>query len=115
MATEAANRVKEWRERRGMTLQQLGESLDTSSVQIARLENGERKLSPEWLEKLGAALNCIPAELLPAHLYKPALNPAEERILAAYRSLDDAEQVRWAKAFLAFSAPLMPEDLALTN
>tara|TARA_R110002074_G_scaffold177242_2_gene340830 strand:+ start:189 stop:536 length:348 start_codon:yes stop_codon:yes gene_type:complete len=115
MATEAPNRVREWRELRGLTLQQLAESLNTSSVQAARLENGERKLSPEWLERLGTALNCIPAELLPAHLYKPALNPSEERILAAYRSLDDAEQVRWHKAFLAFCAPLMPEDLALTS
>lgn len=109
------NRIREWRERRSMSQTELAESVGTTPAQINKLENGDRKLSPEWLWRLGKALDCLPAELLPHTFYRPHLSDAEQRLIDLYRSLDDTEQVRWQKAFAAYCAPISPTDTALTS
>lgn len=45
-------------------MQELAELAGTSQQQIDRLEKGTRKMTAEWMEKLSAALNCKPAELI---------------------------------------------------
>lgn len=60
------NRIKEIRERRGLSTAQLAALVGTSQPQITRLENGERKLTAEWMSRLAQALDCSPADLLAA-------------------------------------------------
>ena len=51
-----ANRIKEWRLRRGLSMQALAERADTSRQQIHKLERGERRLTEEWMRRIANIL-----------------------------------------------------------
>ena len=74
------------RKKRGLTQKQIADELGTIPTQISKLENGERKLAPEWLERLSKVLNCTKAELLGE---EPAetLTPEEKIVLENFRAL----------------------------
>jgi len=60
-------RIREMRQRRGMTLQQLAEAIrpePTTAQTIGRLETGVRTVSLDWLAKIADALDCHIADLL---------------------------------------------------
>lgn len=59
------NRLKELRQKSGLTLDELALRAGTSQPQIFRLERGERDMSLEWIDRLAKALHCRPYELLP--------------------------------------------------
>ncbi|MGH1376667.1 MAG: helix-turn-helix domain-containing protein [Alphaproteobacteria bacterium] len=59
------NNLKNIRKTKKLTQTQLADLCDTSMRQIQFLEKGERKLSPDWLEKLSSALDCNPTDILP--------------------------------------------------
>lgn len=79
------NRIRELRHARGMTTVELADCSGTSNQQIGRLERGERRLTQDWMERLGAALGCAPWELLPA---APALTQEEQQALLDLQALD---------------------------
>lgn len=60
------NRLKEWRELRGLTQEQLAETVGTTPLVIANFELGQRGLSERWLLILSRALNIDRAELVSA-------------------------------------------------
>lgn len=60
-------RIREMRRRRGMTLQQLAESIrpePTTPQTIGRLETGIRTVSLDWLTRIAEALDCHVSDLL---------------------------------------------------
>lgn len=73
---------------RGLTQKDIAEAIGTTANQVSRLENGERKLAPEWLERLSKALNCTKAELLGEEPAEP-LTDQERALLDLFRSLPD--------------------------
>jgi transcriptional regulator with XRE-family HTH domain len=66
--TIPANRIRELRERRGWTQEELaaqvGGPRPPHFTTIEKLENRKRRLSWEWLEKIAGALGVPPADLL---------------------------------------------------
>ncbi len=63
--------IRDWREFRGLTLQQVEQRMEKapgetliSSVSIGRIERGEQPYSQPILEALAVALNCTTADLL---------------------------------------------------
>jgi transcriptional regulator with XRE-family HTH domain len=58
-------RVREWRERRGVSLRELGEQSGVSYVTISRIENGQMSPTVRVLEKLARALGTRVRDLLP--------------------------------------------------
>jgi transcriptional regulator with XRE-family HTH domain len=58
------NRIKEWREKRHLTQQQLAAKIKCNHTYIGRLETGGRKIKEEWLRKLAKALSVGPEDLL---------------------------------------------------
>ena len=58
------NFLREWRQFRGMTQQQLAEAVGTNANMIQYLENGERGLSAKWLRKLAPALDTTAGMIL---------------------------------------------------
>ncbi|HAU28580.1 MAG TPA: transcriptional regulator [Rhodospirillaceae bacterium] len=59
------NRIREWRERCGLSMQALADRASTGKSQIDKLERGDRRLTMDWMVRLSVALDCAPAELLP--------------------------------------------------
>lgn len=58
------NRIKEYRKQQGLTLKGLGDLVGAAPIQIKRLEDGDRKITVEWLERLSVALKCSPVDLI---------------------------------------------------
>lgn len=62
-----ANHLRAWRERAGLTQDQLAELVGTAGNVIGLLESGERGLSDKWLRKLAPHLGTSPGFLLDHH------------------------------------------------
>lgn len=58
------NHLRDWREYRGLSQQELATACNTTQHQIAYLESGERGLSAKWLRKLSVALDTTPGMIL---------------------------------------------------
>lgn len=56
--------LKEWREHRGLTQEQLANRVDMSIPSISRLETGQQPYSQPVLEALADALDCEPSDLV---------------------------------------------------
>jgi transcriptional regulator with XRE-family HTH domain len=56
--------IRAIRKQRGLTLQQLADSVGTTPQTIQRLETGNMSVSVDWLQRIAAALELTPAELL---------------------------------------------------
>lgn len=74
-----------------LTQKDVAERVNATPGQIYFLESGERKLSPEWLERLSKALNCTKAELLGEEPATP-LTAEEQAVLELYRSLSEEKK-----------------------
>lgn len=89
------NRIKELRESRGLTLEQVAQVAGTSLQQVQRLERGQRRLTDVWMRRLAPAFGVVPAALLSNH--EPdnrefAQNAQEIALLRFWRLLDDSEK-----------------------
>ena len=74
------------RDARNMTLESLGERVGATNQQISHLEVGRRRLTVDWLQRLGDALGCHPWQLVSDDVPN-ALNALEIRLLEAFRRL----------------------------
>lgn len=59
-----SNRIAELRKDRRLSLEKLADRVGTTRQQIHKLETGGRRLTQDWMEKIGTALNVSPAELI---------------------------------------------------
>lgn len=59
------NRIRELRKARGLTLEEVARRANTTNQQVHRLETGQRRLTADWMERLGQALGVRAADLLP--------------------------------------------------
>jgi phage repressor protein C with HTH and peptisase S24 domain len=64
MSRIRANRIREFRERAGLSMQALADRAGTSAPQINKLEKGERKLTVDWMIRLGQALGIDAKDLM---------------------------------------------------
>ena len=108
------NRIKELREARGWTMQELADRVvpTTTAPTINKIEKEQRGLTEKWMRRLALALGCAPAELLvldeayPRYIQPADIQPTidvpettaakrlkEPRKAAAYRSAADFARV----------------------
>jgi transcriptional regulator with XRE-family HTH domain len=85
------NRIKVIREARGWSLEMLASESNTTNQQISLLEAGKRRLTVEWLLRLGDALNCHPWELVDHILPEPP-ESHELILLERFRDLSSDQQ-----------------------
>jgi phage repressor protein C with HTH and peptisase S24 domain len=81
------NRLRHWRNKKGLSRSKLAELAKTSHGQIQKLENGERKLTQQWMERLAPHLGVVPAQLLPPtadELKAEAQDRRERQLLEAH-------------------------------
>lgn len=103
------NRVKEWRERRGLSQEKLAKRVKpaTSGAQIHRLENDDRKLTVDWLRRLAAALDCrtwdlfeppdqVPSSLIAGDLLVECLDGTAALYAAERQAIDERALLRKA-------------------
>jgi transcriptional regulator with XRE-family HTH domain len=64
MADENRNHLKAWREKRGLTQEELADRVGTNKAVISLLENEKRPLSSKWLRKFAEALKTKPGYIL---------------------------------------------------
>lgn len=91
------NRISDIRKLRGLTLQEVAVRAATTNQQISHLEQGRRRLTYEWMERLAEALSCHPLELLSNPPGTPdgkdaVLSVRERRLLELFKSLAEDEQ-----------------------
>lgn len=80
------NRIREWRKRRGKTLLQVADALNTTQTQISRFEVGEREIDLAWLRRIGRVLDVSVGELLNEEDVPLAARTEDERkVLEAMR------------------------------
>jgi transcriptional regulator with XRE-family HTH domain len=61
---ETPNRIREWRNRRRMSLAELGEAVGLSRSEISKLESGSRRVRADHLVVLAKALKVAPEDLM---------------------------------------------------
>ena len=86
-----ANRIRELRERAGLTLDALAAKVGTTNQQISHLEMGKRRLTVEWLRRLALVLGCHPWALVSADACM-ARDDREQDLLDLFRTLDRERQ-----------------------
>lgn len=64
VAEETRNYLRQWREKRGLTQEQLADKVGTAKAVISLLENEKRPLSSKWLRKFAEALDTTPGRIL---------------------------------------------------
>lgn len=83
-----SNRVREWRERRGLKLAQLANAINVTEGHMGNLERGRRELTKPVLERVARALSCEQADLL--NLEDGGLTEQERRLIDTYREIPEA-------------------------
>lgn len=78
-----------------MTQRQIADAVGVEPDHISKLENGDRRLSPEWIERLSKVLNCSKGELLG----EEGVSEEEREILDMYKNLTP-EKKQAVKAML---------------
>ena len=76
------------RRARGMTQRQIADAVGVEPDHISKLENGDRKLSPEWIDRLSKVLNCTKGELLG----EAPLSDDARAVLDMYERLTDDQK-----------------------
>ena len=69
------NGIRLFREKLGISKAELSRRVGTTRQQMGRLEDDERKLSPEWATKFAPVLKCTPQELLFPELARIDISP----------------------------------------
>ena len=62
--TAMPNRLKFYRERKGLTQEELGKRLNSGRSTVTKFERGERPLTPSWLDRIAKELDCAPLDIL---------------------------------------------------
>jgi phage repressor protein C with HTH and peptisase S24 domain len=98
------NRIRAFRERAGLSMQALAERAGTSAPQINKLEKGDRKLTVDWMIRLGRALGVDPKDLM---IIEPQEGPPFEAAGTSGRKHFDLPASLNASA-LEFGQPDLP-------
>lgn len=85
------NRIKELRKKKKLTQQELAKLVGMDYTHIGRIENGERTLDVEYLDKFAQALDCEPYEILPWEWQPMKLSDEEKEILKLFRKKTDTQ------------------------
>ena len=80
----ATNRIAELRKRARLSVSELARRAGTSGPQITRLENGKRKLTHQWMEKIARALGVSTTELISNSTMEPLVDEVEPAALKGF-------------------------------
>lgn len=88
------NRIREWRERRGFSQEELAEKSGFSYSYLSRMERGERNVSLKTLAKIAPALDVAPTELVLGALEVPLVGSVGAGATMSYfGTADDPDEM----------------------
>lgn len=85
MKYEIGNRIKKYREEKGLTQKELSELINVSNSRISNWEQGINRPDADIIADICRALQVSPSELLDIHLSSDELTNKERKIIEAYR------------------------------
>lgn len=99
--------LKEWREQKGWTQQELADRMETTKATVSRVENGMRDWSKGYLEAMAFSLGCQVPDLF-RHPNEMTCSPikGEKEILDTLQRIDGLSQRGIELAFLAITTAL---------
>lgn len=86
---EYPNRIREWREERGLTQDQLAEKIGSHKTHISAWERGKSDLAMRWMHRIAAALNISVADVLSFRDNPSAIDQQVLSLVKHYRSATD--------------------------
>jgi transcriptional regulator with XRE-family HTH domain len=109
------NRIRELRESRGLTQQQLADKIGTTKQQVGRLEKSKRRLNERWLRLISDALRYPISDLLgetepSAEALVAVVSPAARHLTQAGPPEPDWDLLETART----EARRLAEDLPLS-
>lgn len=92
MKYEIGNRIRKYREARGLSQKELAEELGISNSRISNWEQGINRPDADILARLCGILNISPSLLLGVKLSTDELNEQERKVINSYRSKPELQQ-----------------------
>ena len=89
---EIGERIRLYRENRGLSQMELAELIEVSNSRISNWEQGQNRPDADILARLCRALEVSPSELLDVHLSTDELNDQERKVIKAYRTKTELQQ-----------------------
>lgn len=91
MKYEIGNRIRKYRENRGLNQKELAQLIGVSNSRVSNWEQGINRPDADILVDICKALNVSPSELLDVRLSSDELNDQERKIIMAYRTKIDLQ------------------------
>lgn len=90
-------RIREMRERAGMSGRELARRVEASQSFISQLETGDRALKPQMQARIAEVLGCEPGDLID---WKAPPPKEVAELVEAYEQMAPDERARWRRAIL---------------
>lgn len=106
------NRIRELRKKRGWSQERLAADVVCSKNQISDLELGQRGLTLVWMQRIAAALQVNPGDLLLKTDNPLQLTQEEQRLIALYRTASPETRETFSRIAEAMmnGSPVARED-----
>ena len=92
MKHELGNRIRKYRENRGLSQKELAKMINVSNARVSNWEQGTNRPDVDILAAICRALNVCPSELLDVRLSPDDLNDQERNVIKAYRTKTELQQ-----------------------
>ncbi len=92
MRYEIGNRIRKYRESRGLNQKELAQLIGVSNSRVSNWEQGINRPDADILADICRALNVSPSELLDVRLSTDDLSTQERKVIQAYREKTDLQQ-----------------------
>lgn len=92
MRYEIGNRIRKYREIRGLNQKDLAQLIGVSNSRVSNWEQGINRPDADILADICRALNVSPSELLDVRLSTDDLSTQERKVIQAYREKTDLQQ-----------------------
>jgi transcriptional regulator with XRE-family HTH domain len=86
------NRITEIRRAKGLSLADVAAAVGTTKSQIKKLENGDRRLTLDWMHRISKALGVSLTDLIPSSALKRGNNRVDDNISSLVALLSDADK-----------------------
>lgn len=100
------NRIREWREKHGLTLDYLAGRIGVTATELSRFERGERPIRLDRLQKIAQILGTDVGQLLNPEDNATSLSSNEQLVLEAMRAGEEIARpvLKLAEGLLGYTA-----------